>query len=170
VRKALSFALTAAVNCITIQHHCYAGCVKAFVPAPAKMPGMRAIAGILGLLIALHGCSSSSREEAAEIAALETALAGSEWVSSDDLQRMRTLAPALQQPLDRMIFSPNGTWTWGDALSGTWSVVGADRIRRTVQQKGQNWTADVIETVVLADDRLRLTLPDDNSTTYVRAD
>lgn len=62
----------------------------------------------------------------------------------------------------------DGTYSWGPELSGTWQVLDASRIRRSVVQRGQTINPGLVEGVAIEGAMLRLTMPDGSVTAYER--
>lgn len=118
------------------------------------------------------GCSEGTSESEQ---ALTRELTTSQWVAKGDKREYERFvadhpAQADAYTLDRMVFNADGTWTWGDKLSGKWSVVGENKIRMTMRQKGEDWTADMVRDVRLAGDELGLSYPDGSAEDeFVRA-
>jgi hypothetical protein len=65
---------------------------------------------------------------------------------------------------------PDGTYTWGLNISGTYQVLEGARIRRRVMQSGQLINPALEEDFVIDGGVLRLTMRDGSVTTYERAE
>ena len=68
---------------------------------------------------------------------------------------------------DVLEFRNDHTYTWGPRISGTYTMLGARRIRMTVTQDG-NPSGQMDQTFAIAGDELQLTAPDGAVTTYER--
>ena len=68
---------------------------------------------------------------------------------------------------DVLEFRNDHTYTWGQRLSGTYTTLGARRIRMTVTQDG-NPSGQMDQTFAIAGDELQLTAPDGAVTKYER--
>jgi hypothetical protein len=104
------------------------------------------------------------------------------WVASDRSDRMsRGSAPQMASgellgrwriPGETDVFElrPDGTYTWGLNISGTYQVLEGARIRRKVMQSGQLINPALEEDFVIDGGVLRLTMRDGSVTTYERAE
>jgi hypothetical protein len=65
---------------------------------------------------------------------------------------------------------PDGTYSWGPDIAGTYHVLEGARMRRSVMQRGQLLNPSLEEDFVIEGGVLRLTMRDGSVTTYERVE
>jgi hypothetical protein len=63
---------------------------------------------------------------------------------------------------------PDGSYTWGPDISGSYQVLGGSRIRRSFVHKGQLLDPALEEQFAIEAGTLRMTMADGSVTTYER--